>query len=43
MKESDQLATLFITLIGAYCYVTMSFSLKEHMGYLPALHEALPP
>ena len=23
MKESDQLATLFITLIGAYCYVTM--------------------
>jgi hypothetical protein len=29
MKESYQLATLFITLIGAYCYVTMSFGLKN--------------
>jgi hypothetical protein len=29
MKESDQLATSFITLIGAYCYVTMPFGLKN--------------
>jgi hypothetical protein len=29
MKESDQLATSFITLIGAYCYVTMPFRLKN--------------
>jgi hypothetical protein len=27
MKESDQLATSFITLFGMYCYVTMPFSL----------------
>jgi hypothetical protein len=29
MKESNQLATSFITLIGAYCYVTMPFRLKN--------------
>jgi hypothetical protein len=29
MKESDQLATLFITLIRSYCYVTMPFGLKN--------------
>jgi hypothetical protein len=27
MKESDQLATLFITLFEMYCYVTVPFSL----------------
>jgi hypothetical protein len=27
MKESDQLATSFITPFGMYCYVTMSFGL----------------
>ena len=30
MKESDQLATSFITPIGAYYYVTMPFGLKKH-------------
>ena len=29
MKESDQLATSFITLYGSYCYVTMPFGLKN--------------
>jgi hypothetical protein len=29
MKESDQLVTSFITLFGSFCYVTMSFSLKN--------------
>jgi hypothetical protein len=29
MKESDQLATSFITLFGTYCYVTIPFSLKN--------------
>jgi len=29
MKESNQLATSFITLFGTYCYVTMSFGLKN--------------
>jgi putative transposase len=29
MKESDLLATLFITSIGSYCYVTMHFGLKN--------------
>ena len=29
MKEYDQLATSFITLIGAYCYITMPFRLKN--------------
>jgi hypothetical protein len=29
MKESDQLATSFITLFGSYCYVTMPFGLKN--------------
>ena len=29
MKESDQLATSFITLFGSFCCVTMSFGLKN--------------
>jgi hypothetical protein len=29
MKESDQLATLFITPFGIYCYITMPFGLKN--------------
>jgi hypothetical protein len=29
MKESDQLATSFITPFGMYCYVTMPFSLRN--------------
>ena len=29
MKESDQLATSFITPFGMYCYVTMPFGLKN--------------
>jgi hypothetical protein len=29
MKESDHLVTSFITLFGTYCYVTMSFGLKN--------------
>ena len=28
MKESDQLATSFITPYGSYCYITMPFGLK---------------
>ena len=29
MKESDQLVTSFITPFGSFCYVTMSFGLKN--------------
>ena len=29
MKESDQLATSFITPYGSYCYETMPFGLKR--------------
>ena len=29
MKESDQLATSFITPFGSFCYVTMSFGLNN--------------
>ena len=29
MKESNQLATSFITLFGSFCYVTMLFGLKN--------------
>jgi hypothetical protein len=29
MKESDQLATSFVTPYGMYCYVTMPFGLKN--------------
>jgi hypothetical protein len=29
MKESDQLATSFITPFGMYCYVMMSFGLRN--------------
>jgi hypothetical protein len=28
-KESDQMATSFITPLGSYCYVTMLFGLKN--------------
>ena len=30
MKESDQLATSFITPFGMYCYVTMPFGLRNN-------------
>ena len=44
MKESEQLATSFITPIGAYCYVTMPFGLKNmgatyHRCMKRCLHE----
>jgi hypothetical protein len=29
MKESDQLVTFFITSFGSYCYISMSFGLKN--------------
>ena len=29
MKESDQLATSFITPFGSFCYITMPFDLKN--------------
>jgi hypothetical protein len=29
MKESDQLATSFITPFGMYCYVAMPFGLRN--------------
>ena len=29
MKDSDQLATSFITPYGSYCYMTMPFGLKN--------------
>ena len=29
MKESDQLVMYFITPFGSFCYVTMSFGLKN--------------
>jgi hypothetical protein len=29
MKESDQLATSFVTPFGMYCYVTMPFDLRN--------------
>ena len=29
MKESDQLATSFVTPFGMYCYVTMPFGLRN--------------
>jgi hypothetical protein len=29
MKESDQLATSFITSFGMFCYVTMPFGLRN--------------
>jgi hypothetical protein len=46
MKESGQLATSFITLIGAYNYVTMRFELKNmgttyHRYMKHCLHEQI--
>jgi hypothetical protein len=38
MNESNRLATLFVTPIRAYCYVTMPFELKN----TGATYEALP-
>jgi hypothetical protein len=29
LREEDQIKTLFITPFGAYCYMTMSFGLKN--------------
>jgi hypothetical protein len=29
LREEDQMKTSFITLFGAYCYMTMSFGLKN--------------
>jgi hypothetical protein len=37
MKESDQLATSFITPFGMFCYVTMAFGLQCG-GYIPVMH-----
>jgi len=41
MKESDQLATSFITPFGSYCYVSMSFGLKKCGSNIPAMHASL--
>jgi hypothetical protein len=46
MKESDHLATSFITPIGAYYYVTMPFGLKNmgttyHRCMKRCLHEQI--
>jgi hypothetical protein len=42
MKESDQLATSFITPIEAYCYITMPFELKNTRAtYQRCLHEQI--
>jgi hypothetical protein len=46
VKESDQLATSFITMIEAYCYVTMPFGLKNvgatyQRGMKRCLHEQI--
>ena len=38
MKESDQLATSFITPFGSFCYVSMPFGLKKRWGNIPALY-----
>jgi hypothetical protein len=40
MKESDQLATSFITLFGMYCYVKMPFDLRNAGWYIPAMYAA---
>jgi hypothetical protein len=42
MKESDQLATLFVTPYGTYCYVTMLFGLKKHRSNVSAHHAEVP-
>jgi hypothetical protein len=39
MKESDQLATSFITLFGMFCYVTMSFGLRNAGATYQSTHE----
>jgi len=38
MKESNQLATSFITPFGSYCYVSMPFGLKKCWGHIPAMY-----
>jgi hypothetical protein len=38
MKESDQLATSFITTFGMFCYATMPFGLRGR--YIPAMYAA---
>jgi hypothetical protein len=42
MKETDQLATLFVTPYGTYCYVTMPFGLKKHRSNVPVHHAKVP-
>jgi hypothetical protein len=39
MKESDQLATSFITPFGIYCYVTMPIRVEECGCDIPKVHE----
>jgi hypothetical protein len=39
MKESDQLATSFITPFGMFCYMTMSFGLRN-AGYITVMYAA---
>jgi hypothetical protein len=29
LSEAEQLSTVFITLLGCYCYIKMSFGLKN--------------
>jgi hypothetical protein len=36
MKESDQLATSFITLFGMFCYVTMPFASEMQAQHISA-------
>ena len=38
MKESDQLTMSFITPFGSFCYVIMSFGLKNTGATSPTLH-----
>jgi hypothetical protein len=40
MKESDQLATSFITPFGMYCYVTMPFGLRNAGATYQRVHAA---
>jgi hypothetical protein len=40
MKESNQSATSFITPFGSYCYVMMSFGIKN-AGHTPGVHDQM--